>query len=229
MKRVFISAIAALLCIGASAQSDLATFQVVDKNGNVVADGATLEFSETEGSGSDLMIPTGLSIKNTTGTDQAIGIDIKLSTMDNGEFSCCFPDNCKRINEVGEYIDFNAPGILEADETRPILTEWIPEKEKYGKCTATLQFKTYNIIEVEEKYGNQIVKVTKPGEFKAYAQKITVNFEYKDPAGINDLSSDNNAKVVSRYNANGTRVSSDFKGLAIEKLSNGKTIKRIIK
>lgn len=227
MKRVFISAIAALLCIGASAQSDLTTFQVVDKDGNVVADGATLEFSETEIMGGTLQIPTGLSIKNTTGTEQAIGIDVKLSTMDNGEFSCCFPDNCKSIKEVGEYIDFNAPGVLEADETRPILTEWIPQT--YGKCTATLQFKTYNIVEVNETYGNVTIQVTKPGDFKAYAQKITVNFDYKDPAGINDLSSDNNAKVVSRYNANGTRVSSDFKGLAIEKLSNGKTIKRIIK
>ena len=221
MKRVFISAIAALLCIGASAQSDLTTFQVVDKDGNVVADGATLEFSETEGSGSDLMIPTGLSVKNTTGTDQGVGIDINLSRLDNGEFSCCFPANCANAKETGEYIDFNAAAILEANETRPILTEWIPQK--YGKCTATLQFKVYNIVP------GIGIKIPEPGDLKAYAQKITVNFEYKDPAGINDLSSDNNAKVVSRYNANGTRVSSDFKGLAIEKLSNGKTIKRIIK
>ena len=225
MKRVFISAIAALLCIGASAQSDLTTFQVVDKDGNVVADGATLEFSETEGSGSDLMIPTGLSVKNTTGTDQGVGIDINLSRLDNGEFSCCFPANCANAKETGEYIDFNAAAILEANETRPILTEWIPQK--YGKCTATLQFKVYNIVEKE--IPGIGIKKPEPGDLKAYAQKITVNFEYKDPAGINDLSSDNNAKVVSRYNANGTRVSSDFKGLAIEKLSNGKTIKRIIK
>ena len=223
MKRVFISAIAALLCIGASAQSDLTTLQVVDKDGNVVADGATLEVSETEGSGSDLMIPTGLSIKNTTGTDQGVGIDINLSRLDNGGFSCCFPENCNNVYKTGEYIDFNAAGILEANETRPILTEWIPQT--YGKCTATLQFKVHYIVE-DEIFG---VKIQKAGDFKAYAQKITVNFEYKDPAGINDLSSDNNAKVVSRYNANGTRVSSDFKGLAIEKLSNGKTIKRIIK
>ena len=225
MKRVFISAIAALLCIGASAQSDLTTFQVVDKDGNVVADGATLEFSETEGSGSDLMIPTGLSVKNTTGTDQGVGIDINLSRLDNGEFSCCFPANCANAKETGEYIDFNAAAILEANETRPILTEWIPQK--YGKCTATLQFKVYNIVEKE--IPGIGIKIPEPGDLKAYAQKITVNFEYKDPAGINDLSSDNNAKVVSRYNANGTRVSSDFKGLAIEKLSNGKTIKRIVK
>lgn len=223
MKRVFISAIAALLCIGASAQSDLTTFQVVDKNGNAVADGATLEFSETEVLNGALQIPTGLSVKNTTGTDQAVGIDINLSKMDNGNFSCCFPSNCQNVSKAGEYKDYNAPGILEAGETREILTEWIPEK--YGKCTATLQFKVYSIVE-KELFGK---KISEPGDFKAYAQKITVNFEYKDPAGINDLSSDNNAKVVSRYNANGTRVSSDFKGLAIEKLSNGKTIKRIIK
>ena len=223
MKRVFISAIAALLCIGASAQSDLTTFQVVDKDGNVVADGATLEFSETEGSGSDLMIPTGLSVKNTTGTDQGVGIDINLSELDNGEFSCCFPANCTNVRQTGEYKDFNAAGIMEAGETKEILTEWIPQT--YGKCTATLQFKVYSVVE-KEFFG---VKVPEAGDFKAYAQKITVNFEYKDPAGINDLSSDNNAKVVSRYNTNGTRVSSDFKGLAIEKLSNGKTIKRIIK
>lgn len=223
MKRVFISAIAALLCIGASAQSDLTTFQVVDKNGNAVADGATLEFSETEVLNGALQIPTGLSVKNTTGTDQAVGIDINLSKMDNGNFSCCFPSICQNVSKAGEYKDYNAPGILEAGETREILTEWIPEK--YGKCTATLQFKVYSIVE-KELFGK---KISEPGDFKAYAQKITVNFEYKDPAGINDLSSDNNAKVVSRYNANGTRVSSDFKGLAIEKLSNGKTIKRIIK
>lgn len=223
MKRVFISAIAALLCIGASAQSDLTTFQVVDKNGNAVADGATLEFSETEVSNGALQIPTGLSVKNTTGTDQAIGIDINLSKIDNGNFSCCFPSSCTDVSKAGEYEDYNAPGILEAGDTKEILTEWIPQT--YGKCTATLQFKVYTIVE-QELFG---VKIPEPGEFKAYAQKITVNFEYKDPAGINDLSSDNNAKIVSRYNANGTRVSSDFKGLAIEKLSNGKTIKRIIK
>ncbi|WP_337566862.1 hypothetical protein [Prevotella sp.] len=223
MKRVFISAIAALLCIGASAQSDLTTFQVVDKDGNVVADGATLELSEIENMGSYIQIPTGLSVKNTTGTDQAIGIDINLSKIDNGNFSCCFPSSCTDVSKAGEYEDYNAPGILEAGETKEILTEWIPQT--YGKCTATLQFKVYTIVE-QELFG---VKIPEPGEFKAYAQKITVNFEYKDPAGINDLSSDNNAKVVSRYNANGTRVSSDFKGLAIEKLSNGKTIKRIIK
>lgn len=223
MKRVFISAIAALLCIGASAQSDLTTFQVVDKNGNAVADGATLEFSETEVLNGALQIPTGLSVKNTTGTDQAIGIDINLSKIDNGNFSCCFPSSCTDVSKAGEYKDYNAPGILEAGETKEILTEWIPQT--YGKCTATLQFKVYTIVE-KELFG---IKIPEPGDFKAYAQKITVNFEYKDPAGINDLSSDNNAKVVSRYNANGTRVSSDFKGLAIEKLSNGKTIKRIIK
>lgn len=223
MKRVFISAIAALLCIGASAQSDLTTFQVVDKNGNVVADGATLEFSETEVLNGALQIPTGLSVKNTTGTDQAIGIDINLSKIDNGNFSCCFPSSCTDVSKAGEYKDYNAPGILEAGETKEILTEWIPQT--YGKCTATLQFKVHTIVE-KELFG---IKIPEPGDFKAYAQKITVNFEYKDPAGINDLSSDNNAKVVSRYNANGTRVSSDFKGLAIEKLSNGKTIKRIIK
>ena len=223
MKRVFISAIAALLCIGASAQSDLTTFQVIDKDGNVVADGATLELSETEVLNGALQIPTGLSVKNTTGTDQAIGIDINLSKIDNGNFSCCFPSSCTDVSKAGEYEDYNAPGILEAGDTKEILTEWIPQT--YGKCTATLQFKVYTIVE-KELFG---VKIPEPGEFKAYAQKITVNFEYKDPAGINDLSSDNNAKVVSRYNANGTRVNSDFKGLAIEKLSNGKTIKRIIK
>ena len=147
MKRVFISAIAALLCIGASAQSDLTTLQVVDKDGNVVADGATLEFSEIENMGSYIQIPSGLSVKNTTGTDQGVGIDINLSRLDNGEFSCCFPINCGKVEATGEYKDYNTPGILEADVTTPILTEWIPQT--YGKCTATLQFKVYTIVEKE--------------------------------------------------------------------------------
>lgn len=223
MKRVFILAAAALMSIGAFAQTDLNTFQIVDKKGNVITDGTTLTLTETENSPQyGLIISTGLSVKNTTAEEQAVGIDLNITKMENGSVSCCFPANCQQFT-LGEYIDANSPDIMEANETRDIQTEWIPKA--YGKCTAILQFKVHD-IEMQEIFGT---KFPAAGAFRAYGPKITINFEYKDPAGINDITSDSNAKVVARYNANGMRVNSAMKGLNIEKLSNGKTIKRILK
>ena len=52
---------------------------------------------------------------------------------------------------------------------------------------------------------------------------------YLDPTGVNGVVDNANAKVVNRYNAAGMRINSAVRGLNIETLSNGKTIKRIVK
>lgn len=222
MKRVFAFAFAALLSIGAFAQGDQPTFQLFDKNNNPVADGATLVLTEGENLG-NFQIPTGLYLKNNSNDTQGVGIDVKLVSIDNGTFSCCFPMNCQTINRVGDYKDFNAPATMEAGEEKDLQTEWIPAQ--YGSCLVELQFKIYN-VETKEIFG---CPVSEPTTFKAYGPKVQLHFVYADPTGIDGIKDNNNTTVVARYNANGMSVKSEVKGLNIIRLSNGKTIKQIKK
>ena len=54
--------------------------------------------------------------------------------------------------------------------------------------------------------------------------------ELEDPAGIEETTADGkNAEVVARYNAAGQQISAPETGVNILKLSNGKTIKVVVK
>ena len=48
-------------------------------------------------------------------------------------------------------------------------------------------------------------------------------------AGIEDVNSEANNNVVSRYNVNGMRINGAQKGLNIVKLANGKVVKMAVK
>ena len=87
------------------------------------------------------------------------------------------------------------------------------------------QLKVYNVVEQDI----EGIKIPDVGDFKAYGPKVTINFMYLDPTGVNGVVDNANAKVVNRYNAAGMRINSAVRGLNIETLSNGKTIKRIVK
>ena len=211
--------------MNAMAQTDLETFQFVDKNGNVVADGSEITVYEPETVNGSLQINSGLFVKNTTGKDQAVGLDLNITNMDNGQFSCCFPRNCKDVFSAGNFVDVNTPGLflIEEGEQQTLMSEWKPAA--YGKCQAVFQLKVYNVVELDIE-GTKIPDV---GDFKAYGPKVTINFMYLDPTGVNGVVDNANAKVVNRYNAAGMRINSAVRGLNIETLSNGKTIKRIVK
>ncbi len=211
--------------MNAMAQTDLETFQFVDKNGNVVADGSEITVYEPETVNGSLQINSGLFVKNTTGKDQAVGLDLNITNMDNGQFSCCFPSNCKDVFSAGNFVDVNTPGLflIEEGEQQTLMSEWKPAA--YGKCQAVFQLKVYNVVELDIE-GTKIPDV---GDFKAYGPKVTINFMYLDPTGVNGVVDNANAKVVNRYNAAGMRINSAVRGLNIETLSNGKTIKRIVK
>ena len=211
--------------MNAMAQTDLETFQFVDKDGNVVADGSEITVYEPETVNGSVQINSGLFVKNTTGKDQAVGLDLNITNMDNGQFSCCFPSNCKDIFSAGNFVDVNTPGLflIEEGEQQTLMSEWKPAA--YGKCQAVFQLKVYNVVELDIE-GTKIPDV---GDFKAYGPKVTINFMYLDPTGVNGVVDNANAKVVNRYNAAGMRINSAVRGLNIETLSNGKTIKRIVK
>lgn len=225
IKTLLAAAIMAVCGMNAMAQTDLETFQFVDKNGNVVADGSEITVYEPETVNGSVQINSGLFVKNTTGKDQAVGLDLNITNMDNGQFSCCFPSNCKDIFSAGNFVDVNTPGLflIEEGEQHTLNSEWKPAA--YGKCQAVFQLKVYNVVEQDI----EGIKIPDVGDFKAYGPKVTINFMYLDPTGVNGVVDNANAKVVNRYNAAGMRINSAVRGLNIETLSNGKTIKRIVK
>lgn len=225
IKTLLATAIMAVCSMNAMAQTDLETFQFVDKDGNVVADGSEITVYEPETVNGSVQINSGLFVKNTTGKDQAVGLDLNITNMDNGQFSCCFPSNCRDIFSAGNFVDVNTPGLflIEEGEQQTLMSEWKPAA--YGKCQAVFQLKVYNVVELDIE-GTKIPDV---GDFKAYGPKVTINFMYLDPTGVNGVVDNANAKVVNRYNAAGMRINSAVRGLNIETLSNGKTIKRIVK
>lgn len=225
IKTLLATAIMAVCSMNAMAQTDLETFQFVDKDGKVVADGSEITVYEPETVNGSLQINSGLFVKNTTGKDQAVGLDLNITNMDNGQFSCCFPSNCRDIFSAGNFVDVNTPGLflIEEGEQQTLMSEWKPAA--YGKCQAVFQLKVYNVVELDIE-GTKIPDI---GDFKAYGPKVTINFMYLDPTGVNGVVDNANAKVVNRYNAAGMRINSAVRGLNIETLSNGKTIKRIVK
>lgn len=216
----------AVFASGAMAQTDLETFRFVDKNGNVVADGSTITLTETETVNGKLQISTGLFVENTTSETQAAGLKFSIDRLDNGAPSCCFPAQClSGTDHVGSYEA--VPGPVEANSKTDFLTEWFPES--YGTCTMTFNLLVNKIGSTTIVIGGSSFEQPTYDEFKAYGPKITVNFVYADPTAINGVADNAGAKVVARYNAAGVQVNSAVKGLNIEKLSNGKTIKRIVK
>ena len=225
IKTLLATAIMAVCSMNAMAQTDIETFQFVDKDGKVVADGSEITVYEPETVNGSVQINSGLFVKNTTGKDQAVGLDLNITNMDNGQFSCCFPSNCRDIFSAGNFVDVNTPGLflIEEGEQQTLMSEWKPAA--YGKCQAVFQLKVYNVVELDIE-GTKIPDV---GDFKAYGPKVTINFMYLDPTGVNGVVDNANAKVVNRYNAAGMRINSAVRGLNIETLSNGKTIKRIVK
>ena len=226
LKTLVASAFMAMFGISAMAQTDLETFQFVEKVGNVVPDGTTLTINETEVKDGKLQISTGLYVKNNTNTTQAIALDYDIQSLPNGNYSICYPGQCQKYFSA-ELIT-KGPAVVDPtaqDYTNPadLQAEWFPTA--YGTSTVTIQIKVHE-VSTREVFGTVLPDA---GEFKAYGPKVTLNLVYADPTGINGVSDNANADVVSRYNAAGMRVNSAVKGLNIEKLSNGKTIKRIVK
>lgn len=112
-------------------------------------------------------------------------------------------------NETGEFT--TNPGFMMSQEWS-IATEWTPETaESYGLTIAELQI------------------VNKSGFFPIYGPKVTVNFNYPDPAGINDAQTVSNKTVAARYTMDGRQIAAPKKGINILKMSDGTTKKVVVK
>ena len=169
MKKLFTLCIAMLLTAMAQAQVD-ETFQFVDAQGNVVADGTTIVINQVNDEG-QMSIP--LTVKNVSGEKAAVSLYETIDAMPNGEWQTCAFGNCMKLSETG----YSPKSIVNEDYSTDIQTEWIPEAGKYATWEATLQVHVFNITQVSrfgqvmENVGNEII---------GYGPTVTVRFEYKD-------------------------------------------------
>lgn len=199
------------------------TFQFVDKDGNVVADGTTWTVSEkVEDLFSGLMIPSELSVKNTSGEDANVAVDFQVTQISGGAFQICFPTNCQTIKDVTEVEE---TGTLEmaAGEVKDMATEWVvkpfsSDVEATGTCTATVQLKVMEQIEGSFRY-----------EVKAYGPKITLVFSNNGTTGIGSVEAVGGKKVEAYYSLSGRRLSVPQKGLNIVKFADGTARKVVVR
>ena len=205
------------------AQGTDATFAFVDADGNQLGDGTTLTIVGKEevvddgfGQYASIIVNSGLSVKNTTGTDAALKIAYTISHISNGAVQFCFPVNCLNHEETGSWVSDGT--ILKAGETSSLRTEWLPaDVGHYGEATVTYQVKVceYNAL------------------LKSYTEiadgpTVTVSYVYQDEAAVTALNN-GEATPTARYTINGQRTDAPVKGVNIVRLSNGKTIKQIVK
>lgn len=199
MKKIFTLCLGLFAALAIQAQSDF-PLQFADKDGNVIADGSTLNLTEAEVDDfGGIMMPSGLYVKNTTGAEVQCGGSFNVSTMSNGAFQSCFPSNCMQASKVGSYTTQN--GALGAGELKTMQTEWMPTAE--GSCTVTYQLMTYKQNAITKKWNAD-----------KYGPTVTLNFVY-GTSGIADAARLDNSEKGICYDLMGRRVSQPAKGLYI--------------
>ena len=219
MKKIFTLAMLLVLGLGTSFAQDEEidnTLQFVDAQGAVVPDGSEITRTEVEDDGfGSLQIPTGLSVKNPSNAAVGTKCEVNVLEVAPGSVNCCFPMACMSAPKTGTFNTMG--GSLDASETRDFQTEWIGF-EQYGKAKATFQILICEI--------GQFGKV---GDVIANGPKITINFVYSDPTGINGPTNVTVNRVAERYNAAGARIYAPVKGINILKMEDGSVKKVLVK
>lgn len=207
-----------------NAQTDN-TFCFIDANGNEVKDGSIVTFYAVEEEkvpgvpifGVKVEAKFDLSVKNAGGEDAAVAAHVITKSKSSGKIDFCFPNQCQ---EGGIPEDYKSDcAVMIAGGVQTLNSEWFPAEKQYGEALCTIQ----------------LLKVKQTGETKfdydilAYGPTVNIHCIYADPAAVKDLTADENATEVARYDACGRKLSAPTKGINIVKLSNGKTVKTIVK
>lgn len=146
------------------------TFQFVDEEGNVVADGATIVITELNEDG-QMVVP--LSVKNMSGEEAAVSMYEIIDNKPNGDWQTCAFGNCMMLSNTG----YSPKSIVPTDYNQSIATEWIPEEGGYATWEAKLQIHVFNIT-MAGQFG-QLVKQA-GDEVIGYGPTVTLRFEYKN-------------------------------------------------
>lgn len=215
MKRILLlAAVLFSISMGAMAQSAKSALQFVDDKGNVIPDGSVFEVTEIikdEDFGTIYMKPN-LFIKNVSGLQKTVAMKLDLTSMPEGKIQCCI-GNCDFYDTPS--IHTSGSISIAAGKSESIETEWfIPAETTTPKCW-TAVFTAGLCKEEKAVY-----------EYSEDGPSIKVRFG-KDPTAVTSVK-ENTVTEVERYNVQGQKISKPCKGINIIKLSNGKTVKKLI-
>jgi len=220
-----ILAVAVALTFGAvsvNAQKDK-TFSFIDAAGNEVADGSTVIFyaeKKNKVPGMDMFGYTiqadfALTVKNNTNAAAEATLHVVApENPTHGMVQICFPGECDSHTK-GEFTTKSVS--MTANEVKELHSEWV-----FAMYTPDSK------DNFESEYGSEDVSLTLMNGSKA-GPTVNIHSVYADPTGITDIESADNATEVARYDLNGRKLTAPQKGLNIIKLSNGKTVKKLIK
>ena len=220
-----ILAVAVALTFGAvsvNAQKDK-TFSFIDAAGNEVADGSTVIFyaeKKNNVAGIDLFgytIRADFALKVKNNTNSAAEATLHVVAPENpthGIVQICFPGVCDSHTK-GEFTTNSVP--MAGNAVKELNSEWVFAMYTPGRPD-----------NFESEYGTEDVSITLMNGSKA-GPTVNIHSVYADPTGITDIESADNATEVARYDLNGRKLTAPQKGLNIIKLSNGKTVKKLIK
>lgn len=207
----------------ANAQTDN-TFCFIDADGNEVKDGSTVTFyagikDKVPGRpflGTELRADFELKVKNTTGNQATVAAHIITEQISNGYIQFCFPNQCQSGELPKDYKSDCATMI--AGDIKPLGSEWFPEENQYGDVLCKIQLLVVDGKDYDFNY-----------TIKGYGPTVNIHCIYADPTGVKDLSADENATEIERYDISGKKLSAPKKGINLVKLSNGKVFKTIVK
>ena len=216
-----LSLFAALALAGSAfAQEEFSdAVQFVNAGGAVIDDGTTLVVTETEmfDDGFDVypILNSGLYVKNVSEGAQALLIDVTLTSIAGGAFQICFPTNCMQLRMPTQWA--TPPGLLAAGaEAQDLQSEWIPDG--YGECVVTYQIKICD--------NDPLLGLT--SDVIAEGPKVTVCYVYADPASLESVGVAS-PMPVAYYGLDGRQLTAPQRGINLVRLSDGRTVKQIVK
>lgn len=203
MKKLFTLIIPMLMGVSALHAQDF-PMQFVDTQGNVIADGTVLQLTTVEDLGyGDVQIPAGLFVENKTSDEVTCGTDYSITALPNGAFQTCFPTNCVMRETTGSWS--SETGILNGNEKRNMLTEWLPISE--GTAVAEFQLLKYKIN-----------PVTKKPSLDIRGPKVTLNFIYES-SHIHSTDVATAISTVEYFTLDGRRITRPTHGVFVSRVT----------
>ena len=191
------------MCVPALYAQDF-PLQFVDSQGNVVVDGTVLQLTTVEDLGfGDIQIPAGLYVENKTSEEVTCGTEYSITALPNGAFQTCFPTNCVMRQTTGSWS--SETGTLKGNETRNMLTEWLPISE--GTAVAEFQLLKYKIN-----------PVTKKPTLDTRGPKVTLNFIYA-PTNMQCADVATAISSVEYFTLDGRRISNPSRGVYVSRIT----------
>lgn len=201
MKKLFTLCLGLFAALALQAQNEF-PLQFADKDGNVIADGTTLNISEAEDDGfGDVLMPSGIFVKNNSNAEVQCAGTFTIQAMSNGAFQSCFPLSCMQAPSVGNYT--TQSGALAAGALQNMATEWLPKRE--GSCTVTYTLVTYKQNPITKKWNKDQEGPT-----------ITLKFTY-GTTGIKAGKTNKTISSVVYYNLTGKKIKQPVSGVYLAK------------